>query len=938
MRYDLYINDQLCDLDDNSLIVLNYTMEQLTNPTAVKNTYSHEVQLPCTERNNIVFSHFYRNDYLIGPATFSPLRQLPFAIYNELGEIAERGYIKLSEVQLDKTTHTYKVTLYGGLGSFFYAMGYAESGEALKLSELQYFGEDSGFSDSLLNIRINRNTIVTAWKTINEGTNNLSIRAPFEVVNFAPTYQGRPDGDFDSKKALFIGRATMSNGSYTDTLRNPIYGISSVNGANKMYKRFNEDGTDSGYRMLLVELAEECSEWETKDLRTYLQRPILSVRKFFEAVQRRATEYGYTLNLDSAFFNANNPYYNDTWLTLTSLQGVVNNKIDYKSEDVRLTANMQISGVEFQSFPISIESLSPGDGYEYDATLQNLKFAPKLQIYTTSYSKDDIFKLSALYEKKGILPKPTRTSVAWFMQLSYNLANEEDGIRGSKVIILVDYSETASGAEIASMAGFTPIGANIEYVVVHGEFHRKGRSNAHVFNQYVEFFIENLGSSVEDLTLNITKKIYRQGTSELAINQVAGYFKREGYWVPTPYYGYPEIVSGTAEQTTTQNTRNGAIVSKDTLLNIGVSPLQLLLSYSKMFGLVWLYDKDYNVVNLMQRDTFYNGGELIDWSSRIDESQKTIKPFEFDKRFYDFELKYSGQWAKEYREKYGSEYGRQRVETGYNFDQDAKNLLQDSSIKGVAEVLQRSKYFTNITEGTYILGSQSYPKICPSVFLSGGKYTLYDTLGNPTTYDITPPTRNADIEYFNELQGYDYLSKVQMHEDNTLVGEGCALLLYDKSITITADSPYKQFRLTDDVAEMGELNDGVPCWVLEGSSYGSLVNNTIPHFVRASGVSLDMGVPQELDNPDADTEAVQKSIYSQYWQKYLSDRYDQNSRVLTCYVDLRGLQVSNALFRNFYYFDNAVWVLNRIINYSMTTVGTTQCEFVKVQDVNNYKG
>ena len=152
---------------------------------------------------------------------------------------------------------------------------------------------------------------------------------------------------------------------------------------------------------------------------------------------------------------------------------------------------------------------------------------------------------------------------------------------------------------------------------------------------------------------------------------------------------------------------------------------------------------------------------------------------------------------------------------------------------------------------------------------------------------------------------------------------------------------YSTFRVSDDIPEMAILNEGKMCWILEGSfpqTNAAMPNLNLPHFVRANGVSLDMGVPQELDNPDVDTEAVQNSIYSQYWRDYLGDRYDTNSRVCECYVDLRGLQVGNALFRNFYYFDNAVWVLNKIANYSMTTEETTLCEFVKVQDVKNYKG
>lgn len=42
------------------------------------------------------------------------------------------------------------------------------------------------------------------------------------------------------------------------------------------------------------------------------------------------------------------------------------------------------------------------------------------------------------------------------------------------------------------------------------------------------------------------------------------------------------------------------------------------------------------------------------------------------------------------------------------------------------------------------------------------------------------------------------------------------------------------------------------------------------------------------------------------------------------------------LLRKFYFFDNAIWLLNKIDSYDVTSYGTTRCEFIKVQDMNNY--
>ena len=44
-KISLYIADQKVDLDNNSFILFNYTMEDLSNPTIVKNSFSKQITL-----------------------------------------------------------------------------------------------------------------------------------------------------------------------------------------------------------------------------------------------------------------------------------------------------------------------------------------------------------------------------------------------------------------------------------------------------------------------------------------------------------------------------------------------------------------------------------------------------------------------------------------------------------------------------------------------------------------------------------------------------------------------------------------------------------------------------------------------------------------------------------------------------------------------------
>ena len=47
-KISLYIGEQLVDLDDQSFILFNYQMDDLSNPTIVKNSFSQQITLKGT--------------------------------------------------------------------------------------------------------------------------------------------------------------------------------------------------------------------------------------------------------------------------------------------------------------------------------------------------------------------------------------------------------------------------------------------------------------------------------------------------------------------------------------------------------------------------------------------------------------------------------------------------------------------------------------------------------------------------------------------------------------------------------------------------------------------------------------------------------------------------------------------------------------------------
>ena len=103
-KISLYIADQLVDLDDQSFILFNYLIDDMGNPTIVRNSFSQTITLKGTPANNKIFGGMWRSDRLTQSGAtghginFDASRKTSFTIYNEMGEILESGYCKLDRV------------------------------------------------------------------------------------------------------------------------------------------------------------------------------------------------------------------------------------------------------------------------------------------------------------------------------------------------------------------------------------------------------------------------------------------------------------------------------------------------------------------------------------------------------------------------------------------------------------------------------------------------------------------------------------------------------------------------------------------------------------------------------------------------------------------------------------------------------------------------
>lgn len=693
-KISLYIAGKKVDLDNNSFILFNYTMEDLSNPTIVKNSFTKQITLKGTPANNEIFGNLWKADRktIFGEGytgvAFDPLRKTPFTIYNEMNEIIESGYVKVNSVSKISGSYEYKISLYGGLGSFFYSLTYDENGDKRTLADLIYAdyngdqisGKDCGYveNDGLTCVK-------EAWMYL-ENPDNYNGRTTWvNIINFSPCYNGTDSG-FSYDKMLF---ADSTNKRWVNIYANDKH----------------PDATS-----VLVTFENKHSEWEMKDLRWYLQRPVISMKAILHAITEKINNGGYSVILN----NLTEKEYANVWITLPRIP------LDSRKE------------------------------------------------------KDAISKL----------------------------------------------------------------------------------------------------------------------------------------------------LDGTD------------------------SPSSYLLSFAKTFGLVFVCDNYTKKITIFQRKDFYSGN-LIDLESRVDASSIEITPMLVDAKKYQFGKEPKGAYAAEYKERYNTSYGIKVVDTGYEFNTEKKELTSEIIYENIAELSKRSNLFTS---------DIYYDRSGNQEFLSYFKLPKYEKVvsqewrmvdGKLTQFESKAyqPPANYIYEYPVNAENplFDIFPKAQFEDADDKNIDAVSMLLFDRIYTIE-DLPEIQtdqyYYLTDDHPDMDLLNDGKPCW--NHTEEYSIKIKKIPSFRRnlvqnkVVRMSLDFGIPREFAFVDADHYSDDSTIYDRCWRTYLSDRYDVDTRLMKCKVNLSGMQVGQGLMRNFFFYENAIWVLNKISNHSITTDDLTECEFIKVKDMKNY--
>lgn len=813
---------------------------------------------------------------------YDPMKRVPFLLYvDEM--VVERGYCQLNAITRKGRDYTFSVSLFGGLGEFFYNLQTDSDGESRKLSDLD-FGSDLSF-------RINAAYVQSNWDALLGGS--------LPSIAFVPMHNGVPES-VNADKMLIKGGGLPS----------------SITDGGDTYT------TKDGY--LLASLERKYTEWEAGDLRSYLQRPALRLKDFIGAVCDPANNGGWAVNLDSAFFNSSNPYYEQTYILLPQLN--VEESTDDICDDGKVTAFSDYPTTSTKTSTLGLTSSCMtivSNFVDMSGTASNAYLRLSLPIQLALTGQADV---GALYMTNRV-SHHTENKTICMMAAAWDDDGNLVGVSPRYVFTSKSHrNETGDVKKPAAPVSTSDaqVDGYFTYDSDAGEYiFRSDDSPANTFALAIDK-IPRPSSALH----RVQVKFYIQMTTDgiPTLNRWRYGDNLGNVYVSNTQFSCRILAGSNNSLALVEPTQyaSDSQVSQTALLNsLETTPLELLLSITKRFGLMWVQDNREKMVSLFARGNYYTG-ELVDIHDRVDYSQGLkVTPVAAESNNYVLEDDYpETTLSKAYESDWGRVYGGVRLKTGYDFGKDKVEMMDKSELKGYIDgALSGSGYWQYRNNGGAL----------PSAIADGMSVTYYRDSGGETD------TKDIDYNLFSvsslSKTNSPALGVASMNDD----GEEKGVDIAPSLVFFAGGQIGGAWHLTDDLAAMETLNNS-PCWIYDPS----LASARVPRFARVAtfnGVtySLDFGTPRMTYYIPEVSLAPEQAIYHRFWEDYLGDLLSRDTKKVECYVVFPPHLDMRQEMRKFYLFDRTLWALNKVSDYDPTKEASVKCEFIRVTNKEAYK-
>lgn len=878
----LFINNKPADIAESSIIAITKTFERVENPLLYYAEYSKTIQLPISANNNAIFSNFNRLDSTVTNLSINPLKKIPAFILNNQEKVLD-GYVQLNNANTIYTDEKYEVTFYSILGLVMNELKLLTFNKNAVDVDQKYI-IDSPLSNDLV---INRNLVLQSFEGASHYISGSNVT---DWIGFMPTYQGKYS-DFSSNKEQILASGRTED------------------------------------------MSKERDEHYTREFRSYYQQPYIWVDKLWQVARDKINAItDYTMVLDGSWFNTSNPYYSNLIYSCPSLFNADSN-FRVKSEIYNDTTNI----VKFNR-----PSKSPSLDTHHYYHVRNFTSTGAMELFDSAtgvFNKDANFGSTRVsgrfrlalfasntnpYNDGKHFCKITKDNPFYVRVYAENATTGQRIYGASKTVLLYscehDVSENTFDekidlgiADISNLGFFSggdrPMFANTGYyqpsdtqdssshfIYNHGwqiQFDFALNVNENVpYKVYIEVWNAN-----NDDPFEYTGSFYNVTWDWLWVddfNTSVGDHNDKGY---SMYFDTINISC-----VTTENLRTGSAVSLYRVFPKDVTLCDVLLNYSKMFGLVWDVNEEEKTVTVMTRNRFFEDYRILDWSDRIDRSKEfKFAPLNFDKRYVEFNFE-DGECTRleNYQSTYQVGYGTKRLDTGYDFNSDTNELFE---------------------------------KLTPSVICQKRQYSCM---------------MNTEYENMPNFMGYNYMVYPNEHyvdNDNNGSNAGMSGAFYFRNGVMAPDSrlSYKDtngwdiYFITDDTEHMIKTQEY--CWNQCGES--TVLGHALPDISTISNkynglrYSVHFAAPRDYYF-EAPEDATIKYVYDSFWRRYINERYCSQNKKLTAYVYLTIDEFKNIDFREFIKIDNILYHIDKIYDFNYNSESPVKMDLVQVWDMTAY--
>jgi hypothetical protein len=80
-----------------------------------------------------------------------------------------------------------------------------------------------------------------------------------------------------------------------------------------------------------------------------------------------------------------------------------------------------------------------------------------------------------------------------------------------------------------------------------------------------------------------------------------------------------------------------------------------------------------------------------------------------------------------------------------------------------------------------------------------------------------------------------------------------------------------------------------------------------------------------------------ETIYSNFWETYINERYNIQNKKITCYVSLKPSEYNQFDWNKLVLIDNQLCIVNKIYDYDVTSSGSTKVDLITIQNIEGYR-